>query len=89
MKKLTPERQATVLAAIITGKKAFDEYAARKLNTFTDEGRQVITVYWNAQATITDILGTSMTRTERLIQGTATLSDYYDENGKPLKASTN
>jgi len=85
MKKLTPERREIVLQAIASGKTAFDEYTLRKLNTFTDEGRKVIGVYWKAQGTILECLNLSMTRVYELIQGEKSLDDFYDLDGKPKK----
>jgi hypothetical protein len=85
MKKLTPERREIVLAHIKIGFACLSHFKAQKLSVITDEGRRVIQGYWVAQQTITDAIGTSMTRTEDLIMGRATLDDFYDETGKPKK----
>jgi hypothetical protein len=85
MKKLTDERKAVVEAAILSGRAAYEDYKAKQLTTFSDEGRKIIKGYWDAQAVILDTLSTSMSRTDDLIAGKITLDDLYNEDGTARK----
>jgi hypothetical protein len=85
MKKLTVERRAVVETAITTGRASYSEYKAKKLSTFTDEGRKMIQGYWTAQTVILDTLSCSMAKTMDLIEGTITLDDLYNADGTVRK----
>ena len=85
MKKLTDERKAVVKAAILSGNHSYQAYKAKGLNTFTEEGRNLIKGYWDAQTLIMDTLSVSMTRTNDLIEGNITLNDLYNQDGTVRK----
>jgi len=87
MKKLTEERKAVVEAAILSGRASYEEYKAKQLTTFSDEGRKVIKGYWDAQAVISETLSASMSRTDDLIEGKITLDDLYNEDGTARKVA--
>jgi hypothetical protein len=85
MKKLTEERKAVVEAAILSGKASYDDYKAKGLSTFTDEGRKMIQGYWKAQTVILETLSCSMAKTLDLLEGKITLADLYNEDGTAKK----
>jgi hypothetical protein len=86
MKKLTVERKEIVETAIVSGRASYEEYKAKKLSTFTDEGRKMIQGYWTAQTVILDTLGCSMAKTLDLIEGKVSLLDLYNADGTVRKA---
>ena len=81
MKKLTVERKQIVEEAIKLGKVAHDAYRQSGLSTFTEEGRNLIKPYWDAQETIMETLSCSVTRACSFIDGKSSLTDFFDENG--------
>ena len=87
MKKLSPENRVEANRQIHLARINITEYRERKLSTFTDEGRALIKVYWDAQEWLTKTLGMSMTRANNLIEGKATFSDYWKQDGTVIKAS--
>jgi hypothetical protein len=87
MKKLSLENRVEANRQIELGRAALAEYREKKLSTFTDEGRKVIQVYWDAQTWFMDTLAVSMTRANNLIEGKATISDYWKQDGTVIKAS--
>jgi len=87
VKKLSIENRVEANRQIELARINIAEYRERKLSTFTDEGRAIIKVYWDAQEWLTKTLGISMTRANNLIEGKATLSDYWKQDGTVIKAS--
>ena len=87
MKKLSMENRVEASRQIELARINLAEYRERKLSTFTDEGRAIIKVYWDAQEWLTKNLGMSMTRANNLIEGKATISDYWKPDGTVIKAS--
>ena len=87
MKKLSPENRVEANRQIELARINLAEYRERKLSTFDAEGRAIIRVYWDAQEWLTKTLGMSMTRANNLIEGKATLSDYWKQDGTVIKAS--
>jgi hypothetical protein len=87
MKKLSMENRVEANRQIELARINLAEYRERKLSTFTDEGRKIIQVYWDAQEWLTKTLGMSMTRANNLIEGKATISDYWKADGTVIKAS--
>ena len=87
MKKLTPENRVEAQRQIELARINLAEYRERKLSTFTDEGRALIKVYWDAQEWFIKTLVISMTRANNLIEGKATLSDYWKQDGSIIKAT--
>jgi hypothetical protein len=87
MKKLTDENRIEANRQIEMARAALADYKERNLSTFTDEGRKIIQVYWDAQTWFTDTLSMSMTRANNLIEGKATISDYWKQDGTVIKAS--
>ena len=87
MKKLSMENRVEASRQIELARINLAEYRERKLSTFTDEGRAIIKVYWDAQEWLTKTLGMSMTRANNLIEGKATISDYWKHDGTVIKAT--
>ena len=87
MKKLSMENRVEASRQIELARINLAEYRERKLSTFTDEGRAIIKVYWDAQEWLTKNLGMSMTRANNLIEGKATISDYWKADGSVIKPS--
>jgi hypothetical protein len=87
MKKLSLENRVEANRQIHLARLNLAEYRERKLSTFDEEGRAIIKVYWDAQEWLTKTLGISMTRANNLIEGKATLSDYWKQDGTVIKAS--
>jgi hypothetical protein len=87
MKKLTPENRVEAQRQIELARINLAEYRERNLSTFTDEGRALIKVYWDAQEWFIKTLVISMTRANNLIEGKATISDYWKADGTVIKAS--
>jgi len=87
VKKLSPENRVEANRQIHLARVNLAEYRERKLSTFDEEGRAIIKVYWDAQEWLTKTLGMSMTRANNLIEGKATISDYWKQDGTVIKAS--
>jgi hypothetical protein len=87
MKKLSPENRVEAQRQIELARINLAEYRERKLSTFTDEGRALIKVYWDAQEWFIKTLVISMTRANNLIEGKATISDYWKADGTVIKTS--
>ena len=87
MKKLSMENRVEASRQIELARINLAEYRERKLSTFTDEGRAIIKVYWDAQEWFIKNLGMSMTRANNLIEGKATISDYWKADGTVIKSS--
>jgi hypothetical protein len=87
VKRLTPEKRDQVETLFLVARDAKDKAESLKgVGIYGNpEWMNQMRKFWNVQEQVTDLLGLSQARFDKLFNGQATFETYWDADGKPIK----